>query len=194
MQDLSLIPSEREVQLEPNQQLIFKFSKDFQLEFVNNFFTEFTGYEIHDVIGNRVEAMNHPDIPKLVSNMIIKSVENKKNISLILKNTTKDGRFYWFLTNFLFETDKENNLISFKYSRSFPSRFAVPTLEKLYKKLLDIENHASIEVAEKYLAGFLEEKNMSFSEYTAHISKGETLNTMFHPIEKPAKKKSWFRK
>ena len=182
------------MQLKPNQQIIFKFSNEFQLEYVNDFFTEFTGYEIHDVIGNNVEAMNHPDIPKLISNMISKSVKNKKNINLILKNTTKDGRFYWFQTNFLFETDKKNNLISFKYIRSFPSRFAIPILEKLYKKLLDIENHASIEVAEKYLAGFLEEKNMSLPEYTAHISKVDTLNTMFHPIEKVAKKKSWFRR
>jgi len=201
MEDLNFIPSDREVRLEPNQSLIFKFSNEYKLEYVNDFFTDFTGYEIHDVIGEGVEGMKHSDIPKLISSMLYESVENKKNINIILKNTTKDGRFYWFLTDFQYEIDEENKLLSFKYYRRFPSKSAIPTLEKLYKKLLDIENHASIEVAEKYLYGFLEEKNMSFSEYTAFLSKGEDFKSMVQKVETPqnlpagkAGKKSWFRK
>lgn len=194
MENLNFIPNEREIRLNPDQSILFKFSKEYKLEYVNDFFTEFTGYEIHDVIGNGVETLNHSDIPEVVTNMVNESVKNKKNINIILKNTTKDGRYYWFLTDFVFKTDANNDLVSFNYYRRFPSKYAIPTLEKLYKKLVDIEKHASIKVAKKYLYGFLEEKNMTFQDYIESISQGDDFNSLINQIEKPKKKKSWFRR
>jgi PAS domain S-box-containing protein len=184
----------REIQLGVNQSIVFKFSADLKLEYVNDFFTEFTGYEIHDVVGTSVEEMKHPEIPELISNILYKCVNDKKNIKLILKNATKDGKYYWFSTDFKYNVDKNGNLQSFVFYRNSPPRTALPALEKLYKKLVDIEKHASVAVAEKYLDGLLEDKNMTFEEYTAELSKEETFKSIIDQSIFPQKKKSFFGK
>jgi len=70
----------------------------------------------------------------------------------------------------------------------------LPALEKLYKKLVDIENHASVAIAEKYLNGLLEEKNLTFEEYTTELSKEETFKSIIDQSIFPQKKKSFFGK
>jgi PAS domain S-box-containing protein len=189
----TLPPDYRELAIDPDKSIVFKFSSDLKLEFVNDYFTEFTGYEIHDVVGTTVEEMGRPDMPKLISEMIHNHVNNKKNINLILRNITKNGQFYWFMTDFKFDIDKQGQLRSFIYYRKAPPKAGIPTLEKLYKKLVDIENHASIAIAKKYLDGLLEEKNMSFAEYTASLATEESFNSIINQSI-PTKKKSFFGK
>jgi len=72
--DQAIFKKKQEIQLGANQSIIFKFSADLKLEFVNDFFTEFTGYEIHDVVGTSVEEMKHPEMPELISNILYKCV------------------------------------------------------------------------------------------------------------------------
>ena len=193
MSNLHFTPIEREVMLDPHNYLLFKFSSDLKLDYVNTYFTEFTGYEIEDVVGMSVEILNTDSTPRVISNMITQSVNKRENINLIIKNKTKDGRIYWFITDFSFNIDDNDQLISFSYYRKLPSRSAIPALHSLYTKLLEIENYSSEKVAEKYLNGFLEEKKMSFIEYTAHLSKGEDFTSLLSQTQTP-KKKSFFGK
>lgn len=195
MSDFNFTPTQLEVRIDETQHILFKFGSNQKLDYINTYFTEFTGYEIHDVVGKNIAILYNDLIPVTISNMITRAVEKRENIHLIINNKTKDNRLYWFVTDFVFNEDSDGNLTSFFYYRKPPSRSAIPALEKLYKKLLDIENKASIEIAEKYLYGFLEEKKMSFQEYTSYLSKGEDFNTLIQQANQQAKKKkSWFKR
>ncbi len=173
MNDLNLTPNDREVRLEPGQDIISKYSADLLLEYINEYFEEFSGFKIHDELGNSFDSVKHYDMPQTILNIIDQHIVDKKNINLIIKNEIKDGRFYWFLTDFKFKINEDESLNSMVFYRKSPSRIAIPVLDNLYKKLIDIEKHVSMEVAEKYLEGFLEEKKMSFKEYTKHLSQEE---------------------
>lgn len=172
MDDINFSYNKREIKLEFGREIIFRLSSDFKLDYINEYFTEFSGYEIHDVIGNSIESTKHRDIPEVISKLIDDHITKRENINLIIKNEVKDGRFYWYLTDFKFNINKKGELESVTYYRKSPPRAAIPALETLYKKLVDIEKHSSIEIAEKYLFGLLEEKGMSFEEYTAFLSQG----------------------
>lgn len=182
------IDNSREVKLQPGREIVFRLSADLKLDYINEYFTEFSGYEIHDVLGSSVESTKHPDIPKVITKLIAEHIADKKNINLIIKNKIKDGRFYWYITDFKYNINRKGELISITYYRKSPPRPAIPILEVLYKKLVDIEKHTSIEVAEKYLYGLLEEKNMTFAEYTAFLSQ-ESYTPGAAPIKKHAKPK-----
>ena len=182
--------SEQEIFLEPGKDIVCRFSTDLHIDYINEFFTEFSGYEIHEVIGMSVDAMKHPSIPQTVNNIIERSVQQHKNINLILKNETRNGDYYWFMTDFKFNYDESGNLSSITYYRKSPPRLPIPALEKLYKKLVDIEKHASLDVAEKYLRGFLEERGMTMEEYTASLNVQDSIPEFFTITPKEEKKKS----
>ena len=180
--------SEKEVFLEPNNNIVCRFSTDFHIDYINEFFSHFTGYEIHDVIGLDVDAMKHPSIPQTVNNLIENAVKAHENIHLILKNETKDGRYYWFVTDFKYNYNSDGELQSITYYRKSPPRAPIGEISKLYKKLVDIENHASIDVAEKYLKGFLEERNMTLEQYTHSLNIIHEVPEFFTQKTKPEKK------
>ena len=192
MNKVNFNAADREIRLEPKN-LVFKFSKDLKLEYVNGFFAEFTGYEIEDVIGLSAEDLNYKELPKTIINIIDRHIADKKNINLILKNEIMDGRFYWFLTDYVYKKDKEGNLDSITYYRKMPYRKAIPFLDELYTRLNKIEKHTSLKIAEKYLEGFLEEKKMSLDEYTRFLIRGErpvpVVKEPIKPKKEPIKPK-----
>ncbi len=184
----------KEIFLEPGKDIVCRFSPELNIEYINDFFKDFSGFEIHEVIGLSVDAMKHPSIPQTINNIIERAIQEEKNINLLLKNETKNGDYYWFMTDFKFNHDKDGKLRSITYYRKAPPKSSIPAIESLYKKLVDIERHTSLEVAEKYLSGFLEEHNMSMAEYTASLDKAEEASGHFANLSKKEKKKSTFSK
>jgi PAS domain S-box-containing protein len=167
--DLNFIPIDREIMLDPNRVMVCKFTPEGTIDYVNDYFIEVTGYEVHEVIGNSMDSMLHPDMPKTIFNFVRDHVTHGKNIHLLLKDKAKDGRYYWFISDFEFKMDSDNRLVSFLSRRLIPPRVAITELENFYQKLLKIEKNAGLEVATKFFSGFNEENGMSFEEYTNAI-------------------------
>jgi len=205
MDDLNFIPVDREIKLDFTKAMVCKLTPDGIIDYINDYFTEITGYEVHEVVGGSIDQFVHKDLPKTIFNLVMSKISNKENGHFIIKDQAKDGRYYWFITDFEYKIDNNGDLISITSNRKAAPRVAIPEIEKLYKKMVKIEQRASLKIAQTFFNGFLEEKEMSFDEYTKSIiDSHEIPQTIIQPQQqfqppqqqptvikkKPKKKKS----
>jgi hypothetical protein len=107
-------------------------------------------------------------------------IKNRQNIMAVVKNMAKDGRHYWVVTDFEPKTDKiTNEIISFTAYRKAASDAVIKSMEALYQRLREIESESGIEGAEKYLRGFLEDKNKSYDEFINELVGNKGLFKIF---------------
>lgn len=130
---------------------------------------EISGFEVHEVVGNGIETLKHSELPLTIFNHIMEHVKEGKNINVIIKDQARDGRYYWFFTDFEFKKDEENNLISFVSSRKAAPR-PVGEIEGFYQKLLkNRTTFRKLKVAKTYFDGFNEENGMTFNDYNRSL-------------------------
>ncbi len=166
---------EEEYILKPHTYIMSKTDKRGRIVYVNDDFEEVSGYSKKELIGESHNIIRHPDMPKVIFKILWESILAKKNITLLIKNLRKDGKYYWVITDFEVVTDERGNIINFYAYRKAPPRDSIKEIEKLYKELSEIEKKRNIQEAEIYLKKFLEKKRMSFEEYINHLIGNETF-------------------
>jgi PAS domain S-box-containing protein len=136
------------------------------IEYANEVFVDVCGYEDYELMGQPHSIIRHPDMPKVLFKVLWENLKQGVNFHAVVKNLAKSGRYYWVVTDFE-STKNENGEITnyFGRRRAVPQEIITNHIEPLYKKLLQIEKASGVEYSEKYLIGFLEEKNRSYVEY-----------------------------
>ncbi|TSE06826.1 MULTISPECIES: PAS domain-containing protein [Aquimarina] len=170
-------PINVEIALDPNETIMSKTNPKGIIEYANDYFMQICGYEEQELIGQPHNVIRHPDMPKVIFKWLWEHLLAKKNIHALVKNLAKDGRYYWVITDFDVKVDDEGQIASFFARRKAPPRDTITAIDSLYKKLLSIEQASGVETAEKYLIGFLEEKNMTYGEYIEEICLPEEKST-----------------
>jgi len=188
MDDINFTPVGRELMLDPDKVMISKLTPEGQIDFVNDYFVEITGYEVHEIVGKTFEDSKHADVPMTIFNLMMDHLSDNKNLHIVLKDQAKDGRYYWYITDFETKLDKEGNKISTSSKRVAAPRSVIPEFDKLYKKILKIEQNTSLETAKIYFDGFLEEKGMSFNDYTLHQIDSYTIHQGLSSSQSPQTK------
>ena len=117
----------------------------------------------------RATIGDDPTIPETIYNRIQNHITKGENVNAILKWKTEDNNSYWTISRF--EPSVNNNFKSqFSVSTKFTSKKCIGRTKKLYNTLLDIEKGVSLDYADKYLEGFLEEKSIEFNELPEFFS------------------------
>lgn len=164
-------PIDREIKVNPSLVLMIKTNKDGIIEYINHSFSEICGYEEFEIIGESMDLLRHPDMPKVIYNMLLERFASKEPIRILNKALAKDGRYFWLISDFETKVDKDANPIA-HYSHSFAApSYAVHKVDSLYKILSNIEmKSGSVETSKKYLIGFLEERNMTYDQFIEELS------------------------
>ncbi|WP_062053433.1 PAS domain-containing protein [Aquimarina longa] len=162
-------PINVEIPLDPKKTIMSKTDPKGIIEYANDYFMEISGYEEHELIGQPHNVIRHPDMPKVVFKWLWERLGEKKNMHAVVKNLAKDGRFYWVITDFEVKLDDTGEASSYFARRKAPPKKTIDLVSELYRKILSIEEARGVEVAEKYLIGFLEEKGMTYDEYIESI-------------------------
>ncbi len=156
---------DEEIVLDPGKVIMSKTDRFGTLEFANDYFMEISGYEEYELMGKSMFCVQHPDMPEVIFKLMWEKLLNKEDFRVIVKNLAKNGKYYWTITNFSYKIDEKTDEIIAIYSkRAATNKKSIHFFSNLYKMLLSIENKSGILSAEKYLIGFMEEKNMSFDE------------------------------
>jgi len=174
-------PQEREIKLDPSKTIMSKTNSQGVIEYANEYFMEISGYEEYELMGQPHNVIRHPDMPKVIFKVMWERLHEGGNIHALVKNMSKDGRYYWVLTDFDTKFDAEGNIISHYARRKAAPGNAVFQIEKLYKTLKAIEDNQSAETAEKYFMGLLEEKGMTYDQYILELLEinNSNLNSYF---------------
>jgi len=163
------LPMDKEINLDPNKTILSKTDSKGIIEYANDYFIEISGYEEFELMGQPHNIVRHPDMPKTIFKLMWESLKKGENIHAFVKNLSKDGRYYWVLTNFEFKYDEEGNLVSYYAKRKAAPRNAIFEIEKLYYTLRNIEARQGMNTAVNYLHGMLEDKKMTFNEYNYNL-------------------------
>jgi PAS domain S-box-containing protein len=149
------------------------------IEYANEVFVDLCGYEDYELMGQPHSIIRHPDMPKVLFKVLWENLKQGVNFHAVVKNLAKSGRYYWVVTDFESAKNENGEITNyFGRRRAVPQEIITNHIEPLYKKLLQIEKASGVEYSEKYLIGFLEEKNRSYVEY---------INDLFTEYERSQK-------
>jgi len=139
--------------------------------FVNQKFCDITGYKCEELVGEPHSVIRHPDMPKAIFYMMWKSLLAGMEISAIMKNVAKSGKYYWVISDFSMKRDSYGKLKTFSsFSRHAPNH-VIESIQELYEMMNRCERKGGIKGSLGYLETFLEEKNLSYNDYLEELVK-----------------------
>jgi PAS domain S-box-containing protein len=152
--------------------------------YVNDYFCTVTGYEANEVMGAPHSIIRHPDMPRAIFYLMWKSIENGDNITAVVKNLAKSGKYYWVTTDFEIHRDDRGNIESYVAFRRAVSPKVIEEVEELYIQLLRIEKKHGMTASLVYLQGYLNERHMTYSELMDSLVKPKSLMEKLFSIMK----------
>jgi PAS domain S-box-containing protein len=159
-------PIDNEIKLNHKRYIVSKTDPKGIIEYGNDYFVEISGYNELELIGKPHSIIRHPDMPRIAFKLMWDRINKGQNFMAIVKNLAKDGSYYWVVTDFEPKIDPiTNEIISHTAFRKAAPQKAIDAIIPIYAKLLEIEKKGGMEASEKYLRGFLEEKNVTYDEF-----------------------------
>lgn len=137
------------------------------IKFCNSDFIQISGFTEKELLNQSFSLVKHPEMPVVISDYINYHLEGGKEFTCILKNKTKDGKYFWTLSNF---KPNSNYNIAYTLTSNAISEKAKVKIKKLYHCLHTLETNINKKTTFKYLIGFLEEHCMSFTEYMSYLA------------------------
>ena len=165
-------PIDEEIVLDPKRYIVSETDEKGKITYCNDYFIEISGYSKDELIGKPHSMIRHPDMPKVVFKLLWETITQGKNINAVVKNLSKDGRYYWIFTEFESRRDTDTGeIIGYHAARKSISKHVIEVISELYATLVEIENNEGVEASEKYLISFLKEKgdDIDFSNIMEEI-------------------------
>ncbi|CAA6808270.1 MAG: SIGNAL-TRANSDUCTION SENSOR PROTEIN-PAS/PAC domain [uncultured Sulfurovum sp.] len=154
-----------EIKFSKKKFIVSKTDVEGKILFVNKNFCDITGYGHQELMGQPHSVLRHPDMPKAIFYMLWKSLLAGMEVSAIVKNVAKSGKFYWVIADFSMQRDERGRLKSFtSFKRAAPTHVS-QNIENLYHGMISAERKGGIEASLLFLEIFLKDKQMSYSEY-----------------------------
>ena len=187
------------IQMDVNRKIKIKLDTSGKILYVNNYFSEFTGFGVSDVILKDFNLLLDTSMPKLTEEMLKDLSKQYNSFHFIFKGSMNADSCYWGFVRVSKTTNEETGevkglLIEIKM---LPTT-AITKVEKMYEVITEIEKNAGIDAAKKYFNGYLEERNIDFEEYILSLVEidGKKAEAYFDidadKVIKKKKKKSWF--
>ena len=152
-------PIDEEIALDPKRYIVSETDETGKITYCNDYFIEVCGYSRDELIGKPHSIVRHPDMPRIVFKLLWQTISQGKNINAVVKNMSKDGRYYWIFTEFESRRDADTgDIIGYHAARKKISKHVLEVIENLYSELLRLEKSDGIDASEKYLVDFLKEK------------------------------------
>ncbi len=189
--------NKRCIQLDVTRKLKIKLDKENHIVYVNNYFSEVTGFKISDIIMKDFAFIVDPSMPRIHLDTFEELAKTKDSFYFIFKGVNKDGSCYWSFAKISRRYNEAGENVGWLIEGKMLPEPAVAKITKLFEVLKEIENNAGVEAAKKYFEGFLEEKNMDFNEFVLAIAGvTEKKALQYFEIDEDAvvkkKKKGWF--
>ena len=128
-----------EVKLDSRTMIVSETDAKGVILYANSDFCKISGYSKDELIGKPHNMVRHQDMPKVAFADLWKTVQENKTWNGIVKNTTKDGKFYWVNATAYLVT-KKNGEKRFISVRIKPTDNEIKNAEILYKQLLQQEH------------------------------------------------------
>lgn len=178
MSAATLAPLSRETAFGRDEIIVSKTDLKGRLAYVNRVFVRVSGYDREELLGKPHSVIRHPDMPGGVFKLLWDTIQGGQEIFAYVKNSTKDGGFYWVLAHVTPSFDAEGRIVGYHSNRRYPDREAVARVERIYRALRDVErsySHRSEAAAASlaHLQGLLDEAGLDYESYVWRLIHGE---------------------
>ncbi len=102
--------------------------------FANDDFCKIAGYSIEELVGKPHNIVRHSDMPKAAFKNLWDTVKKDKIWSGYVKNSTKDGGFYWVFAT-VYPMHGAKGELTYLSCRRKPSQQEINDAQALYKTL-----------------------------------------------------------
>ncbi len=176
---MGIIPTDREIKLNPKKYILSTTDLEGNITKVNDYFIEICKYTQEELIGANHNIVRHPDMPKAIFYLMWQYIQNGQNITAIVKNMAKNGDYYWVITDFEIRRDHDGKINRYMAFRQAAPKKIVRTIEPLYRKLLEIEKADNMEVSLEYFLNFVAEQGTDYNGYIQKLEKRSQLTLFF---------------
>ena len=177
--------SEDVIELDPKRYIVSKTDKKGFITYVNDYFSEISGYSPKELLGAPHNIVRHPDMPRVAFKLMWEAIQAGKDFGAIVKNRAKDGRAYWVFTRF--ETQyhpSTGEIVGYVAYRKAAPKKGIETIAPLYEKLVEYEKIGGMEASEKFLNDVLADNKMTYEEYINEIVGYKGLFKVFFDMMK----------
>ncbi|TVQ67119.1 MAG: PAS domain S-box protein [Balneolaceae bacterium] len=105
-----------------------------KITFVNNTFTDVSGFDTEELIGKPHNIIRHPDMPPAAFKGMWDTIKSGRSWTGIVKNRCKNGDHYW-VNAFVSPIRKQDKISEYQSVRRRPEAESVKRAESLYGKL-----------------------------------------------------------
>ncbi len=151
-------PIDEEIKLEPKKYIISSTDTKGLITDVNDYFVEISGYSRDELIGKSHNIIRHPDMPKVVFKLMWEQLKAGHDILALVKNLSKDGRYYWIFTTFEPVKNANGEVTGYTAHRKSAPKHTIETIADIYAKVLEVEKKDGMEASEKFLNNYLKER------------------------------------
>jgi PAS domain S-box-containing protein len=104
--------------------------------FANDDFCKIAGYTIDELVGKPHSIVRHKDMPRAAFKDLWSTVKKDKIWTGYVKNSTKDGGFYWVYATVFPKYNSQSKEKFYISCRRKPSAQEIEDAQKLYKTLV----------------------------------------------------------
>jgi PAS domain S-box-containing protein len=134
------------------------------ITYCNQIFMDMAGYEENELLGVNHNLIRHPDMPQVAFKLAWDLIESGNEFLGFVKNLRKNGGFYWVFAHITPDYNENGRIVGYTSVRRKPPREVIPTIEGLYKTLLDAERTGGMSASNEILVNFLMEKNITYDK------------------------------
>lgn len=135
----------------------------------NKTFIKYSGYKEGELLGKPHSILRHPDMPKIVFELLWQRLKEGKEIFAYVKNLCKDGSFYWVFANVTVTKDADGRVLDYHSVRRKPSSKAMEIIPALYQKLLSEEKNSGMSGSKIFLEKTLKEREESYDDFVFNL-------------------------
>jgi PAS domain S-box-containing protein len=156
---------DEEIKFSKKKFIVSKTDIEGNILFVNQNFCDISGYQYEELMGEPHNILRHPDMPQAIFYLIWKSLLAGMEVSAIVKNVAKSGKYYWLIADFSMQRDNYGKLETFTSFKRVAPSYVSENITILYENMLKAERKGGMEASLLFLEQFLEEQQMSYNEY-----------------------------
>lgn len=136
-------------------QLTCKITTKGKVRMCNSNFYKALGYIHKEVIKQSFTNTFHPEMPKVILEVVQGELQKGTDSLAIIKQIDKEGNTIW--VNSHFSPDTSNRFAIACSVKSNPTSLkAISKIEKIYRTIFLLENHSGYAIAKKYFDGLIE--------------------------------------
>lgn len=171
----TITPTGTELTFNQDQIIVSKTDVKGILTYTNRLFLDIAGYTEDEILGQPHNMIRHPDMPRCIFELLWQAISQGKEIFAYVMNMAKNGDHYWVLAHVAPILDNNKSIIGYHSSRRVPENRIMPTIEKLYSDLLQLEKSHSGSPKQALAASMgavndlLKEKGVSYDEFIHNL-------------------------